>query len=99
MFVLSNVIAGIARLIDTVAGLYFFVLIGYVICSWVRADPYQPIVRFITSVTEPVLAPLRRVIPPIAGIDFSTLAAILILQIGIREILVRSMLDFAGTLR
>ncbi|NNE44857.1 MAG: YggT family protein [Gemmatimonadetes bacterium] len=88
----------IAALINLVAQLYFFVLIGHIICSWVRADPYQPIVRFIYMVTEPVLSRVRRFIPPIAGLDFSVLVVIVVLQIGVQGFLVRSLYNFARTL-
>ena len=88
----------IAALINLVAQLYFFILIGHIICSWVRADPYHPIVRFIWMVTEPVLSRIRRFVPPIAGLDFSVLVAIVILQIGVQGFVVRSLYNFARTL-
>lgn len=88
----------IAALINLVAQLYFFILIGHIICSWVRADPYHPIVRFIWMVTEPVLSRIRRFVPPIAGLDFSVLVAIVILQIGVQGFVVRALYNFARTL-
>ena len=88
----------IAALINLVAQLYFFVLIGHIICSWVRADPYHPIVQFIYRVTEPVLSRIRRFVPPIAGLDFSVLVAIVVLQIGVQGFVVRSLYNFARTL-
>ena len=63
------------------------------------ADPYNPIVRFLIQATEPFLAPIRRFIPPIAGLDFSVLIAILLVQIVIQGFLVRTLTDFAIGLR
>jgi len=99
MFVLGIALEQIARLIDLVAWLYFLILIGRIICSWVQADPYNPIVSFLFMVTEPVLAPIRRVIPPIAGLDFSVIVAIVIVQIGIQGFLVRTLLGVANRLQ
>ena len=99
MFVLGIALEQVARLVDFIAWLYVIVLIGHVICSWVRADPFHPIVQFIWKVTEPVLSRIRRFVPPIAGIDFSVLVAILILQIGVQGFLVRALLRGAQTLQ
>lgn len=96
MFVFGIALEQIARLIGLVAQLYTFALIGRVICSWVNADPYHPVVRFLIIVTEPVLARIRRVIPPISGLDFSILVALVVVQIGIQGFLVRALLHYAG---
>jgi len=47
--------------------LYEMVLFFRIILSWANLDPYHPLVRFLYSFTEPVLAPIRRVIPPLGG--------------------------------
>lgn len=99
MFVLGNALASIATLIGTIAQIYVFVLIGYIIVSWVNADPFNPIVRFIRVVSEPFLERIRRFVPPIAGLDFSVLIAILIVQIGIQGFIVSTLLDWARQLR
>jgi YggT family protein len=49
-------------------------------------DPYHPAVQLLYQITEPILAPLRRVIPPVAMMDISAIIALLLLQI-IQEIL------------
>lgn len=99
MFVLGNAITAIATLISTVAQIYVFILIGHVICSWVRADPMNPIVRFIWLLSEPLLLQIRRFVPSLGGLDFSVLIAILIVQIGIQGFLVGTLMDLARTLR
>ena len=95
MFVAGNAMMALAKLVSLVAQLYVFALIGRVIVSWVNADPYNPIVRFLVQVTDPVTDRIRRVIPPIAGLDFSPLIAILIMQILIQGFLVNTLHDWA----
>jgi YggT family protein len=99
MFVVGNALSSVATLIGTIAQIYVFVLIGYVIVSWVHADQSNPIVRFIHTVSDPFLARIRRFVPPIAGLDFSVLIAILIVQIGIQGFVVTTLMDWARQLR
>jgi len=61
--------------------LYEFVLLARVLISWVRVDPYNPVVRFLYQITEPVLDPIRRALPHTMGIDFSPLIALLLIQV------------------
>lgn len=65
-------------LVTLINGLFFIfyvLLFANIIVSWVRPDPYHPtwgpIVRFVLAVTDPFLAPIRRFLPPIGGLDFS----------------------------
>ena len=95
MFVAGNAVMAIATLISTLCQLYVFILIGRVICMWVNADPYNPLVRFLMQATDPVLDRVRRLIPPIAGLDFSPLIAILVVQIVIQGFLVGTLRDLA----
>lgn len=68
------------RLIDTVFWLLDLAVLLRVLFSWIRPDPYNPLVRFIYQVTEPILAPLRRYIPPFGGLDITPIVALLILD-------------------
>ncbi len=78
MFVLGNIILGIAKVLDVVLNIYMWVIIIRALISWVNPDPYNPIVQMLTKVTEPVLGPIRKLVPPYkVGIDFSPLIAIL----------------------
>jgi len=99
MFVLANLLNGIAEILGMLLQLYMWVIIARVVISWVNADPYNPIVRAIANVTEPVLYRIRRSLPVFAGgIDFSpivVLAGIYFLQI----FLVRSLIDLAFRMR
>ena len=60
---------------------YSYMLVVYVLLSWVmHEEHYPPIVRWLQSMVEPVLAQIRKVIPPIGGIDVSAIAAVLIVE-------------------
>lgn len=70
--ILALTVFGLIRL---VLRIYFFVIIAYVILSWIAPGTYNPAVNLLTSMVEPVLAPLRRIIPPIGGFDLSPIFA------------------------
>lgn len=78
MFVLANLIRALAQVLDLLLHLYAIILIVRVIVSWVNAEPFNPIVRFLYQATEPVLARVRRTLPVVyAGIDLSPLVVLL----------------------
>lgn len=80
MFVLGNLLRALARVIDIALYLYMWIIIIRALLSWVNPDPYNPIVRALYSVTEPVLDWLRRRVPLFfGGIDFSPMIIILII--------------------
>jgi len=80
MFVLGNFIAAVAHIIDIALTIYLWIIVIRAVLSWVNPDPYNPIVRFITQVTEPVLAPIRRLIPLRGmGIDLSPMIVLLVI--------------------
>ena len=75
---MGNFIDAVAIIIDYLLTAYTWIIIAQSILSWVRPDPYSPIVRFLYAVTEPVLSPIRRRIPvSLGGFDFSPLVVIL----------------------
>jgi len=99
MAVFSNFLIGVAKVLDIVLTLYMWVIIARAVISWVNPDPYNPIVRFLHSVTEPVLYPIRRRLPlGLGGIDFSPILVILAV-IFLQAFVVRSLLDLAYGLR
>ncbi len=57
-----------------------------VIVSWLNVSPYNPLISFIYQITDPIILPLRRIIPPLGMIDITPIIAILLLSI-IRQIL------------
>lgn len=78
MFVLGNFIAALAGVLEVVLTIYMWIVIIAALISWVNPDPYNPIVRFLYSVTEPVFSFVRRVLPlPAMAIDVSPIIVIL----------------------
>jgi YggT family protein len=74
--------------------LYIFVLLARILVSWIpNLDPYNPIVQMLYRVTDPVLEPARRIIPPIGMIDISPIVVFFGLQI-----LSSMLIDLANTL-
>ena len=80
-------------LIDIFFTLLNLAILARVLLSWVRVSPYHPAVELLYRITEPILAPLRRVIPSIGMVDISPVIALILLQI-IREVLVAVMRGF-----
>jgi len=70
--------------IQLLAYVVWFLLLARVVVSWTNPRGGGGLVAFIYQVTEPLLAPIRRVLPATAGIDFSPLVAILLLGVVIR---------------
>ena len=98
MFMISNFLYALAKLINFVLSAYIWIIIGRAIISWVNPDPYNPIVRFLYEVTEPVLSRIRRYIPAfIGGIDFSPMIVILVI-IFLQSFLVPTLQQLAATL-
>jgi len=96
MFVFSNLMIAIARILDIGLSLYMYVVIARAILSWVNPDPYNPIVRFLNSVTEPVLFRIRKRLPLFwGGIDFSPILVILVI-IFIQAFVVQSLVQMAA---
>ncbi|NLI83621.1 MAG: YggT family protein [Deltaproteobacteria bacterium] len=80
MFIVANLFNALAVILHYVLTFYMWLIIARAILSWVSPDPYNPIVRFLYSVTEPVLVAVRRRLPLFfGGIDFSPMLVILII--------------------
>jgi YggT family protein len=78
MFVVSNFLSAIAEILNIGLSLYMYIVIAKAILSWVNPDPYNPIVRFLNAVTEPLLFRIRRRLPLVfGGMDFSPIIVIL----------------------
>jgi YggT family protein len=95
MFVLGNLIAAAAHILDIALTAYMWIIVIRAVLSWVNPDPYNPIVRFIHQVTEPVMAPIRRRLPIRGlGIDFSPII-ILLAIVFLQGFLVKSLLELS----
>jgi len=95
MPVFSNFLTAIAKVLDVVLVMFMWVVIARAILSWVSPDPYNPIVRFIHNITEPVLHQIRKRLPlNFGGIDFSPIL-VLLAVIFLRQFVVQSLYDLA----
>jgi len=98
MIFFSNFLEAAAVVINWVLEIYKWIIIGRAILSWVSPDPYNPIVRFIHNITEPVLYQVRKRIPiMLGGIDFSPIL-ILLAIIFLQHFVVQSLIDWAAKL-
>ncbi len=71
-----------------------FAIIARALISWVPIDPYNPAVRILDQITEPIIGPLRRVIPPIGGaIDITPIVALILIQI-VQNIVISALSNF-----
>ncbi|MBU1061116.1 MAG: YggT family protein [Candidatus Omnitrophica bacterium] len=100
MFVLSNLFSAIATLLNIVLTILYWLLLIRALISWVNPDPHNPIVMFLYKTTEPILYPIRKMLPLQfgIGIDLSPIIAFLIL-IFLRSFLVKTLLDISFKLR
>ena len=76
MFMFGNFIKAIADLLNFVLSAYIWIVIARAVISWVTADPYNPVVRFLHQVTDPVLNRIRRFLPAMGGFDLSPMVLI-----------------------
>ena len=80
MYVVGFFLKAVANVLNIALWLYMWVIIARAVLSWVSPDPYNPIVRFIHNVTEPVMYKIRTKIPlSFGGIDFSPIIVILLI--------------------
>jgi YggT family protein len=98
MFVLSNFLVGFAKILDMALTIYFWIIVIRALISWVNPDPYNPIVRFLYQVTEPVLYRIRKVVPYMGGLDLSPLIVIFIIYF-IQWAIIPSIIEFALRLK
>jgi YggT family protein len=57
------------------------------VLSWIQPDPYHPIVRALRQITDPLLMPIQRIVPPISGIDISPIVALILIEVLRRLVL------------
>jgi YggT family protein len=69
------------RVIEFVFWVMDLAILLRVLFSWVNPDPYNTLVRLVYQITEPVLGPLRRVVPPLGGLDITPMIALVLLQL------------------
>jgi YggT family protein len=79
------------NLINALFFIFYVLLFANIIFSWVRPNPYHPgygpIIRFVYAVTEPVLNPVRRLMPALGGLDFSPMIVLILARFLQRAII------------
>lgn len=88
MFVIDILLTEVWRVVSWLLTIYTWVVIAAVLVTWVNADPWNPVVRFLRRVTEPVFARIRRWLPfvVIGGLDLSPLVLLIAIQFADRVI-------------
>ena len=75
-------ISAIFQVLQAILSIYFWIVIGRAVISWVNPDPYNPIVRFLHNATDPVFDRIRRIVPlQFGGMDFTPIALLIIIGI------------------
>lgn len=98
MFVFANLIDALATIISYILTIYMWIIIIRALISWVNPDPYNPVVRFLYQITEPVLYPIRRRLPFMGGIDLSPIVVLLII-VFLQAFLVKTLSELAIRLK
>lgn len=93
--VTNSLLLALATVVDVLFTIFFYLVLIRALLSWVNPDPYNPVVRFIVRATEPVMAPARRIIPPISGFDLSPIVVLLLIQV-VKNLLVSLLYNMAG---
>lgn len=100
MFVLSNFFIALANILGIVLTIAYWLILVRAIISWVSPDPHNPIVQFLYKTTEPMLYPIRKILPfrLKMGIDISPIIAFLAI-IFFKSFLIRTLIDVGLRLR
>jgi YggT family protein len=69
--------SAIAVVLHLLLGFVNFLIIARVIISWLNADPFNPIVRFVVESTDPLLRPFKKLIPPMGALDLTPIALLI----------------------
>ncbi|HEV8532413.1 MAG TPA: YggT family protein [Methylomirabilota bacterium] len=85
---------GLINLLMNLLHIYSFIIIAAALITWVQPNPYNPIVQFLRRVTEPVLRPVRGLVPPekLGGLDISPLIVLVVIEYVIPRVLLALLL-------
>jgi len=100
MFALANFLVAIAQIINIIFTILYWLILIRALISWVNPDPFNPVVQFLYKTTEPILEPIRKILPMSLrfGIDISPIIAILVI-IFFQSFSVRTLMDLSARLR
>lgn len=91
----TMLLGAVAKLLDLVLNIYLWTILIRVIASWVSPNAYHPALQVIDGLTDPVIAPVRRVLPDLGGLDFSPLVVLVVIQLA-RMLAVAPIMDLSG---
>ena len=94
---MNVLLLAVARILDLAFNIYIFIVIARALVSWVNPDPYNPIVRFLHNLTDPVLYRLRRLLPFLqaGAFDFSPIALLILLSV-VQQVLISFLYQLAN---
>jgi YggT family protein len=98
MFVLANFLNAVAYVLEFVINIYMYIIIARAILSWVNPDPYNPIVRFLYQVTEPVLSRVRSRLPNMGGLDLAPVI-VLIFIVFLQKFVINSIFEMVSKMK
>jgi len=93
MFVLGNLFSSIAYILDLLLNLYFWVIFARAVLSWIRPDPYNPIVRTICRLVDPVTYKISRIIPTRIGMVDVAPFILMLFIFFVQKFLVATLID------
>jgi len=79
--IMALLLFAVAELVLLLINIFIFSILVQVVLSWINPGTYTPVGALLQSLTNPILAPIQRIIPPVAGIDLSPLFALIGLQV------------------
>ena len=94
MFILGNFISALAFVANIALTILYWLILIRALISWVNPDPFNPVVQFLQRTTEPILEPIRRLLPPVP-LDISPIIAFFAI-IFLQRFLVTSLYELAG---
>lgn len=99
MILIANTLSAIALVLGSLLNIYFWIVIIAAVLTWVRPDPYNPIVRTLRLLTEPVFYRVRKWLPftYTSGLDFSPLVVLLVIEL-VNRIVIASLAQYAVAL-
>ena len=90
-------VLSIAELLNLVTYIFIVAVLIQIVLSWVNPDVYNPVTVILHRLTDPLLRPARRLVPPVGGLDFSPVMVLVALQLFV-ILVIRPLSDFGRTL-
>src|SRR5580698_6353988 len=97
MFLLAHFVDALGTVVNIILTIMYWLILVRALISWVNPDPFNPIVQFLMRVTEPVLEPVRRLLPPLP-LDISPIIVFFVI-LFLQKFLVTSLYELAMRLQ